>query len=235
MIVAFAVLRDGDELRRERTAELFARAAWAISRRRARIHFVRDLPKGPSGKVQRLKLQEELAERSLSLATSGCFGSHEICRTRRRPPSTRIEEIDRGDLGNFAEAAARRPAEQLFLVGRPLAARHPMPVAAPRQAADSNVARGFLREPDCRRAGGADQSFGLRWLAVASADASASWRTDLSQDATPPARRRHDPAARSLPPLPSQSQPADESGSWSRWLAESPYTTRPRRCGSRAN
>jgi amino acid adenylation domain-containing protein len=32
----------------------------------SRIHFVRDLPKGPSGKVQRLKLQEEAAERSVS-------------------------------------------------------------------------------------------------------------------------------------------------------------------------
>ena len=64
-VVAFAVLRDGmncDE------GELlsFCESRLGHFKTPSRIHFVRDLPKGPSGKVQRLKLQEEAAERSVS-------------------------------------------------------------------------------------------------------------------------------------------------------------------------
>ena len=61
-VVAFAVLRDGmscDE------GELlsFCEGRLGHFKTPSRIHFVQDLPKGPSGKVQRLKLQEEAAER----------------------------------------------------------------------------------------------------------------------------------------------------------------------------
>ena len=64
-VVAFAVLRGGmncDE------GELlsFCESRLGHFKTPSRIHFVRDLPKGPSGKVQRLKLQEEAAERSIA-------------------------------------------------------------------------------------------------------------------------------------------------------------------------
>src|SRR5271166_678122 len=64
-VVAFAVLRYGmncDE------GELlsFCESRLGHFKTPSRIHFVHDLPKGPSGKVQRLKLQEEAAEQSVS-------------------------------------------------------------------------------------------------------------------------------------------------------------------------
>ena len=64
-VVAFAVLRDGMNCAE---GELlgFCEARLGRFKTPSRIHFVRDLPKGPSGKVQRLKLQEEAAERSAS-------------------------------------------------------------------------------------------------------------------------------------------------------------------------
>ena len=49
-----------------------------------RIHFVKDLPKGPSGKVQRLKLQEKAAQHSSMDLRLGFF-SHPRA-ARRYPP-----------------------------------------------------------------------------------------------------------------------------------------------------
>ena len=61
-VVAFAVLRDGmgcdeGELLR------FCESRLGHFKTPTRIHFVRDLPKGPSGKVQRLRLLEEAERR----------------------------------------------------------------------------------------------------------------------------------------------------------------------------
>jgi amino acid adenylation domain-containing protein len=64
-VVAFAVLRDGMECD-EGELLSFCEGRLGHFKTPSRIHFVRDLPRGPSGKVQRLKLQEEAAERSVS-------------------------------------------------------------------------------------------------------------------------------------------------------------------------
>ena len=77
-VVAFAVLRDG--MTCDEPALLgFCEKHLGHFKTPTRIHFVDDLPKGPSGKVQRLKLQEHAAQRSASepnsyrgnIATSG--------------------------------------------------------------------------------------------------------------------------------------------------------------------
>ena len=59
-VVAFAVLRDGMSCLKE-SCSAFCESRLGHFKTPTRIHFVRDLPKGPSGKVQRLKLQEEAA------------------------------------------------------------------------------------------------------------------------------------------------------------------------------
>ena len=70
-VVAFAVLRDGMKCDEDELLS-FCEGRLGNFKTPSRIHFVRDLPKGPSGKVQRLKLQEEAAERSVSaVATTG--------------------------------------------------------------------------------------------------------------------------------------------------------------------
>ena len=85
-LVAFAVLRDGmrcDEL------ELlsFCESHLGYFKTPTRMYFVADLPKGPSGKVQRLRLAEE-AER---LAAA----SRRSSRTRRRRQTKRGRGIRR--------------------------------------------------------------------------------------------------------------------------------------------
>jgi acyl-CoA synthetase (AMP-forming)/AMP-acid ligase II len=57
-IVAFAVLRDGTRCD-ERELLTFSEHHLGYFKTPTRIHFVQDLPKGPSGKVQRLRLTEE--------------------------------------------------------------------------------------------------------------------------------------------------------------------------------
>ena len=69
-VVAFAVLREG--MRCDEGELLsFCESHLGHFKTPTRIHFVPDLPKGPSGKVQRLKLQEEAAERSVYPAETG--------------------------------------------------------------------------------------------------------------------------------------------------------------------
>ena len=71
-LVAFVVLRDGLSCD-EREMLAFCEERLGHFKTPTRIHFVDDLPKGPSGKVQRLRLVEEAAKpavaRSVSLAT----------------------------------------------------------------------------------------------------------------------------------------------------------------------
>ena len=50
------VLREGCACTEARAARVLRRGASAATRRRAHFRFVDDLPRGPSGKVQRLKL-----------------------------------------------------------------------------------------------------------------------------------------------------------------------------------
>ncbi|HEX4183771.1 MAG TPA: condensation domain-containing protein [Caulobacteraceae bacterium] len=62
-VVAFAVLRDG-AVCDERDLLAFCEGRLGHFKTPSRVYFVEDLPKGPSGKVQRLKLQEEAARLS---------------------------------------------------------------------------------------------------------------------------------------------------------------------------
>jgi amino acid adenylation domain-containing protein len=84
-LVAFAVLRKGMNCD-ERELLSFCESRLGHFKTPTRIHFVDDLPKGPSGKVQRLRLVEEAAKpgvaRSVSLAgesgtpANGANGAH---------------------------------------------------------------------------------------------------------------------------------------------------------------
>ena len=60
-LVAFVVLRDGMNCD-ERDLLSFCECRLGHFKTPTRIHFIKDLPKGPSGKVQRLKLQEKVAQ-----------------------------------------------------------------------------------------------------------------------------------------------------------------------------
>ena len=73
-LVAFAVLRDGMSCD-EREMLSFCEIHLGHFKTPTRIHFVQDLPKGPSGKVQRLRLVEEAAK--LAMAGSALAGEFE--------------------------------------------------------------------------------------------------------------------------------------------------------------
>ena len=64
-LVAFAVLRTGASCD-ERELLSFCEKQLGHFKTPTRIHFTKDLPKGPSGKVQRLKLQEQASQLSAS-------------------------------------------------------------------------------------------------------------------------------------------------------------------------
>jgi acyl-CoA synthetase (AMP-forming)/AMP-acid ligase II len=96
-LIAFAVLRNGMSCD-ERELLGFCESRLGHFKTPTRIHFVRDLPKGPSGKVQRLKLQETAAQRSVSEpgswqgeATGG--GDRQDSRVGSAVPSTPIDQI----------------------------------------------------------------------------------------------------------------------------------------------
>jgi amino acid adenylation domain-containing protein len=60
-VAAFAILRQGMTCSEQELLR-FCESRLGHFKTPARIHFVKDLPKGPSGKVQRLKLQEKAAQ-----------------------------------------------------------------------------------------------------------------------------------------------------------------------------
>jgi amino acid adenylation domain-containing protein len=68
-VVAFVVLRFG-MTGNERELLQFCESRLGPFKTPTRIHFVSDLPKGPSGKVQRLKLQEKAAQPDTAAPTS---------------------------------------------------------------------------------------------------------------------------------------------------------------------
>ena len=105
--VAFAVLRDGMPVRRERAARLLRKPSRAILRRPTRIHFVRDLPKGPSGKVQRLRLLDECRTSQLP-AIAAMYNDGVFCLgSERTAAGDLIEEIDQPKHGRELLQAAR--------------------------------------------------------------------------------------------------------------------------------
>jgi amino acid adenylation domain-containing protein len=89
-VVAFVVLRAGMTVD-ERELLRFCEKRLGPFKTPARIHFVADLPKGPSGKVQRLQLQEKAAQPANKLAA---------------------DEVAARGQGTLAGSAAPTPIEQ---------------------------------------------------------------------------------------------------------------------------
>ncbi len=83
-LVAFVVRRSGKEVE-EKELLTFCESRLGHFKTPTRIHFVKDLPKGPSGKVQRLKLQEK--------AKAGAAAGETEERAGSVAPSTPIEQI----------------------------------------------------------------------------------------------------------------------------------------------
>jgi amino acid adenylation domain-containing protein len=97
-LVAFVVLRDGMN-GDEREMLRFCESRLGHFKTPTRIHFVEDLPKGPSGKVQRLRLVEEAARpgvaRSVSLAGDSGTPATGLNGAQKGPPATdlAVEQI----------------------------------------------------------------------------------------------------------------------------------------------
>jgi long-chain acyl-CoA synthetase len=73
-LVAFVILRPGIACD-ERELLVFCESRLGPFKTPTRIHMVRDLPKGPSGKVQRLRLRDEAAQLATVSAASSLEGS----------------------------------------------------------------------------------------------------------------------------------------------------------------
>ncbi len=103
-LVAFVVLRAGASAD-ERQLLTFCESRLGHFKTPSRIHLVQDLPKGPSGKVQRLKLLDEAAR--LAAATSAAAGSgsaalhgdDQLAHSGSSAAASPIEQVDRQDLG----------------------------------------------------------------------------------------------------------------------------------------
>jgi amino acid adenylation domain-containing protein len=112
-VVAFAVLRDKAQCSESELLS-FCESRLGHFKTPARIHFVRDLPKGPSGKVQRLRLQEELATQSLSPAA---VESHERSASAEGTSSTPIEGIIAETWARLLKLPSVDPQSNFFSLG----------------------------------------------------------------------------------------------------------------------
>ena len=90
-LVAFVVLRSG-MTGNERELLSFCERRLGPFKTPTRIHFVADLPKGPSGKVQRLKLQEKAAQPAAPGSDTTVRGNGIAAPTHARTELTPIEE-----------------------------------------------------------------------------------------------------------------------------------------------
>ena len=112
-IVAFAILREGAKCD-EGELLSFCESRLGHFKTPSRIHFVSDLPKGPSGKVQRLKLQEEAVERSVSVAADPTIHRTSV---DKLPPSTPIEQIIAETWAKLLEQPHVDPQSNFFALG----------------------------------------------------------------------------------------------------------------------
>ena len=211
-VVAFAVLREGmncDE------GELlsFCESRLGHFKTPSRIHFVRDLPKGPSGKVQRLKLQEELAERSLSLTESG-IQDQTRSSDKAQATSTQIEETIAETWASLLKLSSVSPQTNFFSLG----GHSLLAIQCLARLRDKLTIRmslsDFFENPTV-----AEQAALIRsWAtsgAGAPAEASTSLRPDLPHDAAPAF------AAETIPPR-DRSRPCPLSPNQKRlWFMES--------------
>ena len=211
-VVAFAVLREGvncDE------GELlsFCESRLGHFKTPSRIHFVRDLPKGPSGKVQRLKLQEELAERSLSLTESG-IQDQTRSSDKAQATSTQIEETIAETWASLLKLSSVSPQTNFFSLG----GHSLLAIQCLARLRDKLTIRmslsDFFENPTV-----AEQAALIRSRATsgagAPAEASTSLRPDLPHDAAPAF------AAETIPPR-DRSRPCPLSPNQKRlWFMES--------------
>src|SRR5271156_2466125 len=114
-IVAFAILRDKAQCG-EGELLSFCENRLGHFKTPSQIHFVSDLPKGPSGKVQRLKLQEEAVERSVSAAATEPDNSTELS-VNKLPPSTPIEQIIAETWAKLLKLPHVDPQSNFFSLG----------------------------------------------------------------------------------------------------------------------
>lgn len=96
-LIAFVVMRSGNVVA-EKELLAFCENRLGHFKTPTRIHIVEDLPKGPSGKVQRLKLQEKAAQRSVAEPCScqgeaAGRGDGRASHAGSVAPSTPIEQI----------------------------------------------------------------------------------------------------------------------------------------------
>ncbi|MGA9883687.1 MAG: amino acid adenylation domain-containing protein [Candidatus Acidiferrales bacterium] len=88
-VVAFVVLRTGLSCD-ERELLSFCESRLGLFKTPTRIHFVSDLPKGPSGKVQRLRLREDAAQLSTGNAAASATEFEKVGENEFTPASAAL-------------------------------------------------------------------------------------------------------------------------------------------------
>ena len=194
-VVAFAILRDEAQCGESELLS-FCESRLGHFKTPARIHFVRDLPKGPSGKVQRLKLQEELATQSLSPAA---LEPRERSASADETSSTEIEGIIAETWARLLKLPSVDPQANFFSLG----GHSLLAIQSLAQLRDKLPVRlsltDFFENPTV-----AEQAALIgRRIALAGAsseDAGVAWRPNLPQGAAQPAAEETIPTRdRSLP------------------------------------
>jgi acyl-CoA synthetase (AMP-forming)/AMP-acid ligase II/aryl carrier-like protein len=196
-VVAFAVLRDNARCD-ERELLSFCEGRLGHFKTPARIHFVRDLPKGPSGKVQRLKLQEDLAERSLSPAASDT-PNHPGASDGASASPTVLEDVIAEAWADLLKRKSIDPQDNFFsLGGHSLLAIQCLARLRDKLPVRMSIADFFENPTVAEQAALIRRRVALG--AGSSAQANAGWREDLSRDlAAPTAEETIPPRDRSFP------------------------------------
>ena len=196
-VVAFAVLRDNARCDEQELLS-FCESRLGHFKTPARIHFVRDLPKGPSGKVQRLKLQEELAELSLSPAASDA-PNHPAAPDGASASPTGLEDVIAEAWADLLKRKSIDPQENFFsLGGHSLLAIQCLARLRDKLPVRMSVTDFFENPTVAEQAALIRRRVAL--AAGSSAQANAGWREDLSRDlAAPIAEETIPPRDRSLP------------------------------------
>jgi amino acid adenylation domain-containing protein len=105
-LIAFAVLRDGLDCD-EKELLNFCESRLGHFKTPTRIHFVEDLPKGPSGKVQRLRLVEEAAKPSI--ARSVTMGGNAAASNHASGPLPSVEALEKTVIDVWTELLPNKP------------------------------------------------------------------------------------------------------------------------------
>ncbi len=120
-IVAFAVLRPGTQVAGQELLDCCQRQL-GLFKTPSKIFLVNDLPKGPSGKVQRLRLAESFQELLESLRDSGKKPAvngiaHTVKEVGRKAPRTAVEEIIAETWAEVLDEEVRDVHDDFFGLG----------------------------------------------------------------------------------------------------------------------